>query len=97
VLLALLGFPWFVHGAVVLLSALGARPLATRAPALVLLLLGSAFAGALALWQVRGQNSNEGDERDADLEAAELPRSAKVPNLVLITAAGIAIVDIAVL
>lgn len=45
---ALLAFPWFVHGSVVWLSAIGARPLAERTVSLAILVLGLAFALAAA-------------------------------------------------
>lgn len=48
ILMLLLALPWFVHAAVVLLSALGARPLAGRAMAVAILLAATGFACALA-------------------------------------------------
>lgn len=55
-LLGVLGFPWFVHAAVVSFSALGAKPLASRAAAWTILVLGVAFALGLAreVSRVRG-------------------------------------------
>lgn len=44
-----LAFPWFVHAAVVVLSALGLRPL-VRGPATALLVSASVFATVLARW-----------------------------------------------
>ncbi len=60
-LLVALGFPWFVHAAVVLSSALGARPLAHRDAALGLLSGAAALTFWLARLALRAQDSREPD------------------------------------
>jgi hypothetical protein len=62
-LLASLGFPWFVHAAAVLLSALGARPLAGRGVALAI------CAGACAATALLARRASRNIDSERDLGA----------------------------